>query len=112
MLASESYLSRMQDGNVVVTDQEDGGQERFSLGLSAEWGCLSEAQDRCEIYIFYVVVSRDCVLNACQSDLQSGSVTIVKLTICLYSGKHWQRLSKMRNVCEASTNTCAVLLPS
>ena len=25
MLASESYLSRMQDGNMVVTDREDGG---------------------------------------------------------------------------------------
>jgi hypothetical protein len=38
MLASESYLSRMQDGNVPVTDWEDGGQELLSLGSSAgQW---------------------------------------------------------------------------
>jgi hypothetical protein len=33
MLASDSYLSRMQDGNV-VTDRGEGRQEQFSLSVT------------------------------------------------------------------------------
>jgi hypothetical protein len=31
MLASDAWLSRMQDDNVVTTDQENGGRKRSAL---------------------------------------------------------------------------------
>jgi hypothetical protein len=37
MLASDAWLSRMQDDNVVTTDQENGGQKAFSFIVRAAW---------------------------------------------------------------------------